>query len=100
MIIQKQKDYEDILACLEGETSVFLGGCSDCATACKTGGEEELAAMKEKLEADGKTVTGFCFTPQDGNSLLSSMACALWYLDGEDPEPRLEVLRPWMFAEI
>ena len=58
MIIQKQKSFEDILASLEGEQKVFLAGCADCATACKVGGEEELAAMKAKLEAAGKTVTG------------------------------------------
>jgi len=52
------------------------------------------------VSEDGHTVTGFCFTPQDGNSLLSSMACALWYLDGKDPRERLQVLRPYMFEEI
>ncbi|RMG97058.1 MAG: hypothetical protein D6705_09775 [Deltaproteobacteria bacterium] len=52
------------------------------------------------VSEDGKSLSGFCFTPQDGNSLLSSMACALWYLYGEDPAPRLEGVRPWMFDEI
>ncbi len=53
------------------------------------------------LSEDGTKVTGFCFTPQDGNSLLSSMACALWYLDGEDPRQRLQkTLQPYMFDEI
>lgn len=53
------------------------------------------------LSEDGKAVTGFCFTPQDGNSLLSSMACALWYLDEADPRDRLQdTLQPYMFAEI
>ena len=58
MIIQKQKSYEDILKSLEGEEKVFVAGCADCATTCKVGGEEEVAEMKGKLEADGKTVTG------------------------------------------
>ena len=52
------------------------------------------------VSEDGRTITGFCFTPQDGNSLLSSMACALWYMDGEDPRERLQVLRPYMFEEV
>ena len=53
------------------------------------------------VSEDGRQVTGFCFTPQDGNSLLSSMACSLWYLDGEDPRPRLQdTLTPYMFSEI
>lgn len=58
MIILKQKDYEDILKSLEGEEKIFIAGCADCATTCKVGGEEEVAAMKAKLEASGKTVTG------------------------------------------
>ena len=58
MIIQKQKPFEDIVKSLEGESKVFIAGCADCATACKTGGEEEVAEMKKKLEAIGKTVTG------------------------------------------
>lgn len=52
------------------------------------------------VSEDGKTITGFCFTPQDGNSLLSSMACTLWYMYGEDPRDRLQVLEPYMFEEL
>jgi glyceraldehyde-3-phosphate dehydrogenase (NAD(P)) len=53
------------------------------------------------VSEDGRKVTGFCFTPQDGNSLLSSMACALWYLDQADPRERLQTtLQPYMFDEI
>jgi len=52
------------------------------------------------VSEDGKKVTGFCFTPQDGNSLLSSIACTLWYLDGKDPWDRLQCIRPFMFEEI
>jgi len=45
---------------------------------------------------------GFCFTPQDGNSLLSSVAAALWVID-PDPESvskRLEAIRRWVYTEI
>ena len=58
MIIQKQKTLEEILKSLEGEQKIFLAGCSDCAAALKVGGAEELAELKAKLEAAGKTVTG------------------------------------------
>jgi glyceraldehyde-3-phosphate dehydrogenase type II len=49
-----------------------------------------------------REVYGFCFTPQDGNSLLSSVAATLWLVD---PEPdsvarRLEPLRRWLYREI
>lgn len=58
MIIQKQKAYENIEEMLAPYQKVFIGGCTECATACKTGGEDEVAEMKERLEAAGKTVTG------------------------------------------
>jgi glyceraldehyde-3-phosphate dehydrogenase/erythrose-4-phosphate dehydrogenase len=49
---------------------------------------------------DRRTVIGFCFTPQDGNALLSSVAATLWYLYPEGFEERLEVLRPYLFREV
>ncbi|MEC9466326.1 MAG: hypothetical protein VX834_11105 [Myxococcota bacterium] len=45
-------------------------------------------------------VVGFCFTPQDGNSLLTSLAATLWYLDPESLERRLDVIRPYLFQEV
>jgi len=45
---------------------------------------------------------GFCYTPQDGNSLLSSVAAALWLIDpeGESVTRRLEPIRRWVYTEI
>jgi glyceraldehyde-3-phosphate dehydrogenase type II len=45
-------------------------------------------------------VVGFCFTPQDGNSLLSSVAATLWYLDPETRDTRIDCLRPYLFQEV
>jgi glyceraldehyde-3-phosphate dehydrogenase (NAD(P)) len=47
-----------------------------------------------------RKVVGFCYTPQDGNSLLSSVAATLRYLDPSKLEERLDVLRPYIFREI
>ncbi len=49
-----------------------------------------------------REIYGFCFTPQDGNSLVSSIAAALWHID---PEPasvseRLNTIRRWVYNEI
>ncbi|HYO13263.1 MAG TPA: hypothetical protein VE685_08730 [Thermoanaerobaculia bacterium] len=54
-------------------------------------------AVRRKRE-----VYGFCFTPQDGNSLLSSVAAALWMIepDWESVETRLNPLRRWLYREI
>ncbi len=47
-----------------------------------------------------RRVVGFCYTPQDGNSLLSSVAATLRYLDVSKLEERIDVLRPYIFREI
>lgn len=58
MIISKQRDLEEIIKCLESG-KVFLVGCSQCATICKTGGEKEIIRMKESLEKKRIKVTGW-----------------------------------------
>lgn len=60
MIITEQKPLQEIITALENRNKVFLVGCGECATTCKTGGEEELLKMKEALEKQGKTVVGSC----------------------------------------
>jgi len=60
MIITKQKEIKDILKHLEGQNKVFLIGCGECSTTCKTGGEAEVKAITEALEKAGKVVTGYC----------------------------------------
>lgn len=47
-----------------------------------------------------RKIVGFCYTPQDGNSLLSSVAATLRYLDASKLDERLDVLRPYIFREI
>jgi glyceraldehyde-3-phosphate dehydrogenase (NAD(P)) len=48
----------------------------------------------------GHEITGFCFTPQDGNSLLSSVAAAAWLLDPDNYEKRLQFAQPYLFDEV
>jgi len=58
MIITRQKDFKDILCNVENEP-VFIIGCSECATVCHTGGEEEVLEIKKKFEKNNIKVTGF-----------------------------------------
>ncbi|KYK31075.1 MAG: hypothetical protein AYK22_02715 [Thermoplasmatales archaeon SG8-52-3] len=58
MIITRQKNFEDILCSVE-KGPVFLIGCSECATLCHTGGEEEVLAIKKKFEKKNIKVTGW-----------------------------------------
>ncbi len=56
---------------------------------------ESLAVSRNKRE-----IVGYCFTPQDGNSLLSSAAIALWGVDPESAPDKLKVLDKYIFQEI
>lgn len=58
MLRSKQKSFERILSYLEGESRIFVLGCDGCAQASGTGGPVQVAEMKAKLEAEGKTITG------------------------------------------
>lgn len=49
---------------------------------------------------NGTELVGFCFTPQDGNALLSSVAATLWYLYPDGFDDRLEVIRRYLFEEV
>jgi glyceraldehyde-3-phosphate dehydrogenase/erythrose-4-phosphate dehydrogenase len=58
-----------------------------------------IASNTLTLKNDRELV-GMCFTPQDGNSLLSSIAATLWFLDPESREKKLAALAPYIFKEI
>ncbi|HEC80833.1 MAG TPA: hypothetical protein ENI42_00185 [Thermoplasmatales archaeon] len=47
-----------------------------------------------------KEVIGFCFTPQDGNSLLSSIAAIEWFLYPQEYRERLRCLGPFLMQEV
>jgi glyceraldehyde-3-phosphate dehydrogenase (NAD(P)) len=52
------------------------------------------------LSPDGTELRGFCFTPQDGNSLISSVAATLWFLNPDKYIEHLRALTPFFFKEI
>ncbi|MFQ5878068.1 MAG: hypothetical protein ACE5JH_10345 [Acidobacteriota bacterium] len=49
---------------------------------------------------EGHEVVGFCFTPQDGNALISSVAAATWFVYPESYEEKLNCLRDSIFSEV
>jgi glyceraldehyde-3-phosphate dehydrogenase (NAD(P)) len=63
---------------------------------------QTVAVMPTMAVRRKREVYGFCFTPQDGNSLLSSVAAALWLIepDWESVENRLAPFRRWLYREI
>jgi len=53
-----------------------------------------------EVVSGGKEIVGFCFTPQDGNSLLSTISATLWYLFPENYQEKLDVFKPYCFQEV
>ena len=50
---------------------------------------------------DGHEITGFCFTPQDGDSLLSSIAATAWLMYPETCEQRIhQFVNSYLFDEV
>jgi glyceraldehyde-3-phosphate dehydrogenase (NAD(P)) len=50
------------------------------------------------LASRGSEVVGFCYTPQDGNAILSSVAATMWYLHGSTE--RVEALSRYSFRNV
>ena len=61
--ITKQKPLEEIKQQLDGLERAYIVGCGTCATMTKTGGRDEVMAMKECLQSLGKMVTGWTVIP-------------------------------------
>ena len=45
-------------------------------------------------------ITGFCFTPQDGNSILSTIAITEWFLYPHSYDSKIQCLAPYFFDEV
>lgn len=61
--ITRQKTLEEIEQQLEGLERAYIIGCGTCATMTKTGGREEVLDMKERLQDQGKMVSGWTVIP-------------------------------------
>jgi ferredoxin len=60
MIITESKPIAEVIDSLKSYNKIFLVGCGECATTCKTGGKDELVKIQAELQREGKTVLGFC----------------------------------------
>ena len=66
MLVSERKPWDEIVSSLARDSNIFLIACGGCSEACQTGGERGLKELKQKLEEEGKTITG---------SLLVDFAC-------------------------
>ena len=59
-----------------------------------------MVVAASRAVRNGTEVVGFCFTPQDGNSTLSSVAVASWFLYPETFESKIQCLDRFIFDEV
>lgn len=61
---------------------------------------DQTVVCLPSLHVRDREVYGFCFTPQDGNSILSSAAGVLRFLHPEDYLEKVEVFDRYLFHEV
>ena len=59
-----------------------------------------MDSLNTRSQMGNTIVSGFCFTPQDGNSLLSSVAAAMHGLHGKDYKEYMKHMDELLFKEI
>ncbi len=55
---------------------------------------------EQSLHVKDNTLTGYCFTPQDGNALLSSVAGTIQYYYKNDWKEKMETFNRYIFKNI
>ena len=71
--ITRPKSEEEIDRLLDGSGRIFIIGCGTCVTLTRTGGEPEVAVMKDHLSARGKVITGTTVVPVACDNLTGEM---------------------------
>ena len=55
---------------------------------------------KESLHVKNNNLTGYCFTPQDGNALLSSVAASVNYFYKDSWIDKMSIFNKYIFKNI
>ena len=106
--LTKALDREDVLRRLRDERRVSVTDKVSSAQIFSFGRDHgifgrilnQTVVSVPTVAVRGNEVVGFCFTPQDGNSLLSSLCVALWHMHEHTWDERMRTLRPFCFPEI
>jgi glyceraldehyde-3-phosphate dehydrogenase (NAD(P)) len=61
---------------------------------------QAVVVVPTLMVRDQREVVGFCFTPQDGNALISSVAAATWFVYPDSYDSKLQCLQDSIFDEI
>ncbi|HET9918034.1 MAG TPA: hypothetical protein VFQ89_13060 [Candidatus Binatia bacterium] len=109
LLLRRPTTLEDVLQRIRANPRIALTYKNSSASVFSFGRDHGLfgrilnqtVVVRQSLALRGdREVIGVCFTPQDGNSLLSSIAAAVRFLDPECYGKRLEALGSCFFSEI
>ncbi len=109
MMLRRPTTLKDVTRRLRANQRIALTNKKSSASVFSFGRDHGLfgrilnqtVVVNQSLALRGdREIIGMCFTPQDGNSLLSSIAASLWFLDSDSCEHRLKVLGSCFFPEI
>lgn len=112
IVVKNKTSVDDVLARMEEDDRIALTHKKTANSVFSFGRDHghfgrilnQTVVVRQTLtirEVDrGYEVLGFCFTPQDGNALLSSVAAACWLMEPETYEKRIQCLKPYFFNEV
>lgn len=109
MKLRRRINLADIMARIKSDRRIALTEKNSSASVFSFGRDHGLfgrilnqtvIATKSLALKGDREIVGMCFTPQDGNSLPSSIGSALWYLYPDSYEERMSALDPYFFNEI
>ncbi|HEY7493348.1 MAG TPA: hypothetical protein VIH59_19820 [Candidatus Tectomicrobia bacterium] len=107
--VQRATTVDEVLEKLEANKSVAMTQKTMSSTIFSFGRDhgyfgrllnQTVVSVPTLAVRAAREITGFCFTPQDGNSLLSSIAAAAWLLDPAHYEKRIQFMTPYLFDEV
>ena len=109
LVLRRPTTLENVIQRIEANPRIALTNKSSSASVFSFGRDHGLfgrilnqtVVVRQSLALKGdRVVVGVCFTPQVGNSLLSSIAATLRFLDPGCYKRKIEALRSCMFSEI
>jgi glyceraldehyde-3-phosphate dehydrogenase/erythrose-4-phosphate dehydrogenase len=110
LILKEKMTYDDLLSKIQNNKKVAMTHKEMASLVFSFGRDhghygrilnQTVIALPSLHIRNGNEVIGFSFTPQDGNSLMSSIAATVKFLDGENWESNLEhMFDECLFKEI
>lgn len=108
LVLEESTDREAVLERIRDDPLVAVTDKMDADLVFNMGREfgpfgrilNQGVVATETLHVDEGTITGFCFTPQDGNALLSNVRAATRYAHPEDWRKRAQALDEHIVDEL